>query len=118
MGWGLVFKLIFDQVQFKYNIQVEIFYVYKGNICFINLKFFIYENIFVIDFMVINYKVIKQLVGMFIILQLFMWKGLKKIVQYFGILLYYYKLVVIKKEYLLMYIFCGFEMKICIVIIK
>lgn len=50
MGWGSVFKLIFDQVSF---IQVEIFYVYKGNICFTNLKFSIYGNIFAIDFMVI-----------------------------------------------------------------
>lgn len=59
MGWGSVFKLIFDQVSFKHNIQVEIFYVYKGNICFTNLKFSIYGNIFAIDFMVIYYKVIK-----------------------------------------------------------
>lgn len=53
MGWGSVFKLIFDQVSFKHNIQVEIFYVYKGNIGFTNLKFSIYGNIFAIDFMVI-----------------------------------------------------------------
>lgn len=55
---------------------------------------------------------------MFTILQLFMWKGLKKIVQYSGISSYYHKSVVIKKEYSLTYIFCGSEMKICTVTIK